>query len=99
MTRKRIFRLRPLAVQDVENIYLYSVQEFGSTQAEAYLRGLDNAFHKIAETPSLGSDYHHIRPGILAYRVISHVIFFTASADGVTIIRVLHKAMDYGQHV
>ncbi len=99
MPESKNVRLRPKADNDLKTIYEYSVQEFGSVRADQYIRELDVAFHKLADEPNLGRDSHHIRPGLLAYRVASHVIFFKPAVDGVTILRVLHKSMDYARHL
>jgi toxin ParE1/3/4 len=99
MPENRKFRIRPKADRDLEDIYEYSYQEFGGARADQYIRDLDAAFHKLADEPSLGSDYSHVRPDLMAYRVVSHVIFFKPSIDGITVLRVLHKSMDYGRHL
>ena len=99
MPENKKFRVRPKAEKDLENIYEYSYQEFGSARADQYIRDLDAAFHMLADEPSLGSDYGHVRPDLMAYRVVSHVVFFKSSVYGVTILRVLHKSMDYGRHL
>ena len=99
MRANKKFRLRPKAEEDLENIYEYSYQKFGSARADKYIRDLDDAFNKLADEPSLGSDYSHVRPDLVAYRVASHVFFFKPSVDGITILRVLHKSMDYGRHL
>ncbi len=99
MPENKKFRLRPKAKEDIENIYKYSYREFGSARADQYIRDLDAAFHKLADEPSLGSGYSHVRPDLVAYRVVSHVVFYKPSVDGITILRVLHKSMDYGRHL
>jgi toxin ParE1/3/4 len=99
MPENKRFRLRPKAEEDLENIYEYSYQEFGRARADQYIEDLDSAFHKLADKPSLGSDYSHVRPALMAYRVVSHVVFFKPSVDGIIILRVLHKSMDYGRHL
>lgn len=99
MPQNNKFRLRPKAVEDLENIYEYSYQEFGSARADQYIRDLDTAFHKLADEPGLGSDASHIRPNLMVYRVVSHLIFFISSVYGINIIRVLHKSMDYERHL
>lgn len=99
MPQKRKLRIRPRADKDLEGIYEYSYQEFGEARADQYMRDLDAAFHKLAAEPSAGRDYSHVRPGLMAYRVVSHVVFFERSVDGITILRVLHKSMDYGRHL
>ncbi len=57
MPRNKTFQLRPKADNDLENIYEYSYQEFGSARAENYINDLDDAFHTLADKPSLGNDY------------------------------------------
>ncbi len=43
MHKNNIFRLRPKAAQDLENIYEFSEQEFGNLRADQYIRDLDLA--------------------------------------------------------
>ena len=76
MPENKNFRLRPKADKDLENIHDYSFQEFGNARADQYIRDLDAAFHKLAGEPSLGNNYNHVRSDLMAYRVVSHVVFF-----------------------
>lgn len=99
MSENNKFRLRPKAYQDLEKIYNYSYQEFDSKRANQYIKDLDAAFHALAHQPGLGKDYSHVRPNLLAYNVVSHIVFFEISADGITIIRVLHQSMDFIRHL
>lgn len=99
MAENRRFRLRPKADKDLEEIYEYSYRAFGSARAERYIRDLSAAFHKLAKEPQRGMDYGHVRPHLLAYPVVSHVVFFKPSVDGITILRVLHKSMDCERHL
>jgi toxin ParE1/3/4 len=99
MTENRIFKLRPKADQDLANIYHYSIQEFGGKRAELYIKDLSASFRKLVQKPELGKDYSFVRPNLLAYPVVSHVVFFKESDWGITILRVLHRSMDYGRHL
>ena len=99
MGKSKSFRLRPKAEQDLEKIYEYSVQEFGNKRAELYIRDLNGAFKKLANEPNLGRDYRFVRTNLLAFNVASHVVFFKVSSVGITILRVLHRSMDYGRHL
>jgi len=99
MPENKKFRIRPKADKDLENIYEYSYQEFGSARADQYIRELDAVFHTLADEPTLGRDYSHVRPNLMAYKVVSHVVFFKPAVYGATIIRVLHKSMDYERHL
>ncbi len=99
MRQNKTFQLRPKAVQDLENIYNYSVQEFSFERAEKYIIDLDSSFYKLAGDPSLGRNYNHIRSGVLAFNVVSHIVFFRLSKSGIIILRVLHNSMDFGRHL
>ena len=99
MPENRRFQLRPQADKDLESIYAYSYREFGSARAQRYIRDLSAAFRKLAAEPQLGMDYSHVRPHLMAYQVVSHVVFFKPSVDGITVLRVLHKSMDCERHL
>ena len=99
MLKNKKFRLQPKAIEDLEKIYEYSYQEFGNARAAQYIRDLDTVFHKLADEPTSSIDYSHVRPGLMAYRVVSHLVFFKSSIYGITILRVLHKTMDYERHL
>ena len=92
------FFLRPKAEQYLEAIYQYGYQEFGVARAEQYIKNLDKAFHTLAKSPKLGRKYSYVREGLLAYPLISHIIFFRQYNNGIIIVRVLHQSMDYLRH-
>ncbi|WP_166302000.1 type II toxin-antitoxin system RelE/ParE family toxin [Photorhabdus cinerea] len=48
---------------------------------------------------NLARNYSHIRLGLKAFPVASHIIFFRLIANGIIIVRVLHKSMDYQRHI
>lgn len=99
MRKNQLFQLRPQAIQDLKNIYKYSAQEFGIERAERYILELNSSFMQISETPTLGRDYSHVRAGLLAFNVVSHIVFFRQSANGIVILRILHKSMDCNRHL
>lgn len=99
MVLNKTFRLRPRALQDIEEIDAYTFREFGTAQADKYIRSLFEAFQSLFYNPNLGRGCEYIRLELKAYAVNSHVVFFKVTASGLTIIRVLHKAMDHQRHV
>lgn len=99
MTENKIFKLSPSADQDLVNIFHYSIQKFGEKRAELYIKNLNDSFRILAQQPELGKDYGFVRSNLLAYSVVSHIVFFKVSVWGITILRVLHRSMDYGRHL
>ncbi len=45
------FRLYPKAVNDIENIYLYSILEFGVKRTEDYILAIEASFQYLANDP------------------------------------------------
>ena len=94
------FRLSNQAEADFDEIGLYTKENWGSGQAERYLMQLDQTFHVLAQTPTLGRDCSDLRPGLLSIPCNRHVIFFRRDAAGaVEILRILHQRMDVQRHL
>lgn len=93
------FKLHPAADLDLTRIYHYSVEEWGLSRAEQYIRDLESAFKGLAVGDLSSKDAGFILPGLRSYRVVSHVVFFKQTSDGIIVIRVLHKSMDFERHL
>jgi toxin ParE1/3/4 len=100
MPQNKKFYVRKTADKDLENIFVYSVENFGMERAEKYISDIVTAFQNLAaDNFKQGRDYSHVRPNLYALDVVSHVIFYKPTKDGVSIYRVLHKSMDYKKHL
>lgn len=86
--------LRPRALTDLEEIYRFSLEHWGKGRAESYIKKIDEALRQLCDHPRLGQGRGDVLPGILAFRVLSHVIFYRHDQDRIAVIRVLHQAMD-----
>jgi toxin ParE1/3/4 len=84
---------------DLAEIRRYSRKEWGSEQADAYLRGLGEVFRRIAEDRARTRSADHIRPGYRQLRYRSHLIFVRLSADAADVVRVLHAKQDHAAHL
>lgn len=93
------YSLYPKAVEDLENIYTYSVTEFGFAKADSYIYQLENCFENLALSPEIAKKYDDVRLNLRAYNIGSHVIFFKKVKTGIVIIRILHQSMDYQCHL
>ena len=93
------YRLSAAAVADIEAIYLYTDEAFGSRQAEVYVGGLAQAFARLADFPRMGRSADDLRPGLFRFRYQSHAIFYTIEPDHIVIRRVLHGRMDFASRL
>ena len=91
-------RLRARARQDLDGILDYSVAEHGEAQAEAYLRAIGAALARLADHPELGMARPDLALELRSYPVGEHRIFYLLLADRISVVRVLHKAMDAERH-
>lgn len=94
MSREIIFR--PVALRDLAEIWDYSEQNWGSTQADEYVRDIHAMLAKVAENPALGSPREHVRPGLRKITAASHAIYYFHDNKTVRVSRILHSSMDAG---
>ncbi len=95
----KTYSLYQKAVEYLENIYLYSAQEFGLKTTEDYILAIELSFKTLAHDPLISRKCDYIRPELRAFNVGSHIIFFKITDCGIIIIRVLHQSMDFNRHL
>ena len=90
------YHLTNKAVEDLSNIWEYTVDTWSERQADDYYNMLIASFQKITENPQLfGLKYEEIAEGLHGYRANKHIIFYRILADGdILVIRILHQRMD-----
>jgi toxin ParE1/3/4 len=94
-----IYKLTNKAEIEIENIYEYSIINFGLQVAQGYLLGLHDCFDLLAEHQSFGTDYGFIEPGLLRYEYRSHSIYYRLAEDGILIVRVLGDKQDPARYI
>lgn len=85
---------RPLARQDLIDIWRYTEKTWGERQADTYLDELDAGIRQLLEYPELGRDRSDVRPGYRSLAVNRHIVFYTLDEDVIRVVRVLHSRMD-----
>ena len=90
------YHLTNKVVEDLTNIWEYTVDTWSERQADDYYNMLIASFQKITENPRLfGLKYEEIAEGLYGYRANKHIIFYRILADGdILVIRILHQRMD-----
>ena len=91
--------LSSLAQRDIDGIWDYTAEHWGSGQAETYVRDIQNAVETLAAYPRRGRRCDEIRPGYLKYRIGAHMIFFRHKGATIEIVRILHQSMDFERHL
>jgi toxin ParE1/3/4 len=91
--------LSPRARADLEDIWTYSAQRWGTDQAEDYIRRVQHAIETVAQEPRKGRACDEIRRGYRKYPAGSHVLFYRSMKAGIDIVRILHSHMDFERHL
>ncbi len=99
MPKKLTYSLRPLALQDLEGIWLYTNETWSLSQADGYLSSLFVACELLANGTKVGKDASAVRAKYFSYSIASHIIFYKLTATGIDVVRVLHQQMDYERHL
>jgi len=87
------------AESDLQDITDSTLKSWGVRQTVIYLNGLEELAQNLAEFPELGTNRDHFIKGLISFPYRSHILFYTKQEHGITIIRVLHKHMDYERHI
>jgi toxin ParE1/3/4 len=94
------YQLSVAAQNDLVEITKYTALNFGTRQAIKYTDQIYDAARLIAESPRLGRLFPTTqRPTLRRYNVGSHSLFYQPEDQGVLIVRLLHQAMDFDQHL
>ena len=70
------YKISKQAEIDLENIWLYTFEEWSIDQADYYFDLIMDEIEYISKNPKTGKDYNEIRKGYFRSRVKSHFIFY-----------------------
>jgi toxin ParE1/3/4 len=86
--------IRQQAEQDLEEIWLYSMQQWGIRQADSYVGSLLSRFSWLAENPYSGKHRADIKTGYYCFPEGRHLVFYKLTGTGIDIIGIPHQQMD-----
>ena len=89
------YKISEKAIEDIENIWLYTVEHWSIEQADRYYNLIFEEIEYITKHFESGKDISSIRKDYRYSKVKSHLIFYRKSKNGtIEIVRVLHERMD-----
>jgi len=92
--RKRRLILAPEAKRDLRDILLYTGRRWDTDQRSRYKAKLDHALRDLIQFPARGPSRDDISTGLRGLPVEAHVIFYRVDEQAITVVRILHGAMD-----
>lgn len=89
------YRITNKAVEDLSDIWEYTLNVWSEYQADKYYKEHTEAFQFIAENPQLGKHYEHIITSIYGYLVNRHIVFYQKmDKNEILIVRLIHSSSD-----
>jgi len=92
------YSIRALARDDLEEIWLFTYEEWGLEQADKYLDSLFSRFEWLSCNPYAGKDREDIKSGYYCFPEGMDLVFYTMTETGIDIIGVPHQNMDVVSH-
>ena len=87
--------LRQEAIDDLTDIWNYTVLTWSENQADKYHKMIKTACKEIANDTAIGRSYNEIENGLFGYHIGKHIIFYQKlQNDEIEVIRILHERMD-----
>lgn len=91
-------RLSHIAEQQLEDIWFYTLSEWGENQAIDYVGKLEQGIRQLLEHPYLGKARPEIQQELRGLPIQKHLIFYRVSDEFVDIIGILHSRVDVDSH-
>ncbi len=98
MQSKLSLLLRPKVLEDLEEIYSHTFNEWGVEQAERYQDDLYNAMSNLVMYPELGRVYDVETGSHRTLPVRKHLIFYKKVKNKIIVTRILHMNVDKNRH-
>ena len=92
-------RISAQAQRDLEQIWAYSVENWGEEQAVQYVAQVRAALELLRTNPGLARPAEDVRPGLRKFTVGSHVLCVRLGDRFLRLVRVLYGRMDAGRHL
>ena len=86
-------------MQDIEEMAEYGFTNFGVAKSREYGQGLEDCPDNLAGSPLMGLGADELADGLRRYMYESHWIFYVQRTDGIHVVRVLQKNMDFVRHL
>jgi toxin ParE1/3/4 len=95
---KRLY-LSARARADIQDIWRYSQETWGTAQANRYLEAIGAMLVRIDDGTAVPRRADDIAPHLFRIAVGRHTIFLRDNGERIEVVRVLHQNMDIGRRV
>ena len=91
----KCYRLSPAAQDDLEEIWLYSVRNWSSHQADRYTAMLKKSPDQLLSMPELAPERTEFTPPVRLHPSGRHLIVYRISGESLDVLRILGGQQDW----
>ncbi len=91
--------LSPQAINDLENIFQYTIQKWSFKKAEIYQDLLIESMNVLLKNPNDGKKYFYRKGKYRKFNAGKHILFYKVENKKYIVIRILHQIMDLQSHI
>ena len=88
------YEISNLAQQDLEDIWIYTFENWSLSQADKYYELMIKEFDRICKDPEIGFPIDYVKLGHRTIPIKSHIIVYKMKASKIWVDRILHKNRD-----
>lgn len=89
-----LLKLSVKAAQDLFDIAIFTLLEFGENQQIKYEQEFENLFNQLKLQPHIGKQRADLKPNLYSITIHSHVVFYEIGKHEILITRILHGHSD-----
>jgi toxin ParE1/3/4 len=93
------FEISKLALEDLNDIWEYSAEQWSKQQANNYYNEIIKVIRDICNNSEIGKPIDYIKKGHRTISVKSHMIVYKINENIIYIDRILHQRMDIEKHL
>jgi toxin ParE1/3/4 len=87
--------LRQEAIDDLNDIWSYTFEEWSEKQADKYYEILEFTCIQIGKNPNIGKEYEGISKSLRGLKSGKHIVFYQViNEQEIEVIRILYEQMD-----
>lgn len=89
------YRLTPAAQNDLEDIWLFTAQQWSMAQADRYTDILEDTFDRLLFMPEMARERTEFDPPVRIHPSAEHLIIYQIKGDHLVILRILGAGQDW----
>ena len=89
------YRLSPAAQNDLEDIWLYTLEQWSVQQADRYADILEDTLDRLLFMPEMARERPEFDPPVRIHPSAEHLIVYLIEGDQLVILRILGAGQDW----